>query len=469
MGPLGIRRPPEWGVDPTPEKVRILRTFDLFVFWASLAVGLLVFAAGALLVTIFGLNLKEVIIVTIIGSVIGALLLAGAGMFGAKYGVPAMVSLRPVLGKKGSYVPSALNILQLVGWTSFELYIMGLAATILSGPILGELTIFFWIIVFSLVVVAFAIGGPLIVIRAWLEKVAIWLVFISTAIIVYVVFIQPISWDARFVMDLTATPPVLVESSGATISLLLAVDLVIAMPISWWPLVSDYNRFAKSTKDGARGTFMGYMFANFIFFFLGAAMVVATSGIDAIVAIGSLGLGSMILLLNLVDETDNAFADVYSTALSFQNIRKKTKQLTVIGVATAISVLVAGYLAIRHEPIGGGYENFLLIIGAIAVPLLGILIADYFIVRRGSYDIKEFYDAAPSFRWKAFVAWVPGIILYYILSPSLVQVLHPEYQGLPISIGASVPAFILSALLYVGLSRPWALPHRNPKPYGTKH
>ena len=195
MGPLGIRRPPEWGVDPTPEKVRILRTFDLFVFWASLAVGLLVFAAGALLVTIFGLNLKEVVIVTIIGSVIGALLLAGAGMFGAKYGVPAMVSLRPVLGKKGSYVPSALNILQLVGWTSFELYIMGLAATILSGPFLGELTIFFWIIVFSLVVVAFAIGGPLIVIRAWLEKVAIWLVFISTAIIVYMVFIHPISWD----------------------------------------------------------------------------------------------------------------------------------------------------------------------------------------------------------------------------------------------------------------------------------
>jgi NCS1 family nucleobase:cation symporter-1 len=459
MGNLGIRRPPEWGVDPTPEKVRILRTFDLFVFWTSLAVGLLVFVAGTLLILVSKLTLWEAMGAAVLGSIVGAAVLAGAGVFGAKFGVPTMVSLRPVLGTKGSWVPSALNIVQLVGWTAFELYIMGYAATVLSGPFLGELTMFFWIVIFSLVVIALAIGGPLVVIRTWLEKVAIWLVLISTVIIAYQVFSHPIPWDSRCVLVTSAGNASLLCTPGGGGNVLSAIDLVIAMPISWWPLISDYNRFARSKKDASVGTILGYTFANFLFFFLGAAMIVSTGTGDAISAIGLMGLGSMALLLILVDEADNAFADVYSTALSFQNIRKKTKQSVVIIIATAIS-LVAAYrisMVAASDPLsGGGYEYFLYLIGALFVPLLGVLLADFFLIRRGNYDIKEFYGGAPSFRWRAFVAWIPGIVLYYWLTPDLVRLVIPSFQGIGSSVGASIPSFLLSAFVYTALRKlPW--------------
>ena len=443
MGPLGIRRPPEWGVDPTPETVRILRTFDLFVFWSSLAVGLLVLIAGSLLVITYNLTLWETVVVAFVGSLIGALVLAGAGVFGSKYGVPMMVGLRPILGTKGSWVPSAVNIFQLVGWTSFELYVMGFAATAISGAFLGGYTIPFWIIIFSIVVVVLALGGPIAVIKTWLEKVAIWLILISMVVVGYFIFAHPtnpFSWGTR------AQP-------GGSGSLLLAIDLVIAMPISWWPLISDFNRFAKNRMSAAVGTISGYTFANFLFYFLGAALILATGAVDAIAGIAMLGLGSFVLLLILVDETDNAFADVYSAALSFQNIRKKTKQLSVIVVATIISLGVAIYLSGTNELVTFGYENFLLMIGALFVPLLGIVLADFWLVRKGNYSIGEFYGKSPRVRWRPFAAWIPGIILYYGLSPSLVQALFPSFQGLPYTIGASVPSFVLSALLYTVLSK----------------
>src|SRR5213596_174977 len=104
-----LRRPPEWGVEPVPDSLRVLRTFDLFVLWSSLGAGLLVFAAGALLVQLFGRTLWEAFLVSLAGSVLGSVLLAAAGHHGSQAGVPTMVSLRPILGRSGSYAPPSQN------------------------------------------------------------------------------------------------------------------------------------------------------------------------------------------------------------------------------------------------------------------------------------------------------------------------------------------------------------------------
>src|SRR3989449_2953164 len=176
---LRLRRPPEWGVDPVPDSLRILRTFDFFVLWSSLGVGLLVLAAGALLVTL-GLTLWESILVSLVGSVVGSVLLAAAAHHGSRAGVPTMVSLRPILGRSGSYVPTGLNVLQLLGWTAFELLIMAQAAAILTGNILGPWTAAFFVPVWGGITMALALGGPLALVRNWLERFAIWIVYRST-------------------------------------------------------------------------------------------------------------------------------------------------------------------------------------------------------------------------------------------------------------------------------------------------
>src|SRR5947209_11983558 len=139
MASLRIRRPPEWGVDPVPERLRTLRAFDLFVLWSSLGVGLLVLAAGTLLV-FQGLSILEILGVSLVGSVIGSVLLAGAAHHGSRAGVPTMVSLRPILGRSGSYAPTGLNVVQLLGWTAFDLLVMSEATAILTDQFLGPWT-----------------------------------------------------------------------------------------------------------------------------------------------------------------------------------------------------------------------------------------------------------------------------------------------------------------------------------------
>src|SRR5437867_7489700 len=177
-----VRRPPEWGVEPVPHGLRVLRTFDLFVLWSSLGIGLLVLAAGTLLIGL-GLTLAESAIVALVGSVLGSLMLAAAAHHGSRAGVPTMVSLRPILGRRGSYIPTALNVFQLLGWTTFELLVMGIAAATLVGEVFGPATALVFVPVFATIVAALALGGPLAVIRPWLRKPAICLAYASSAAI----------------------------------------------------------------------------------------------------------------------------------------------------------------------------------------------------------------------------------------------------------------------------------------------
>ncbi|HYS99843.1 MAG TPA: cytosine permease [Thermoplasmata archaeon] len=445
-----FRRPPEWGVEPVPESLRILRTFDLFVLWSSLGVGLLVLAAGTLLVVGVGLGLTvwESAAVAVVGSVIGSCMLAAAAHHGSRAGVPTMVSLRPILGKRGSYVPTVLNVFQLLGWAAFELLVMGIAAATLLGDVFGPWTAALFVPIFGAIVAGLAIGGPLAVVRGWLERFAIWLVYASTAAIAIALLLRGPDPGIRF-------QPALF--SGTT-SLLLGLDLVIAMPVSWWPLVSDYNRFERSGRDSVLGTTAGYTIANTVFYVLGAGLValgLSQGETNFLAVIGLLGLGAFPLLIILVDETDNAFANVYSTAVSIQNLTPRRRQLAFILAATGIAMAGAGLLWARGEGIGGSYEGFLLLVGGLFVPLLGVVIADSFIVRRNHYSKGDFFEAAPRWRWPAFASWIPGAALYFVI----------VLFGLPI--GATLPSFALAAGLHVTLSRvEHSLARRSPATAG---
>ncbi len=435
---IRLRRPPEWGVDPVPETLRVLRTFDLFVLWSSLGIGLLVLAAGTLLVGVgnsgLGLTLGESAVVAFVGSVLGSVMLAAAARHGSHAGVPTTVSLRPILGRRGSYVPTALNVFQLLGWATFELLVMGIAATTLVGDVFGPFTVDWFILIFGAVVAAFAIGGPLVVVRGWLERFAIWFVYASTAAIAIALVLRGPDPTFRYAPQYFSGPA----------SLFLALDLVIAMPVSWWPLISDYNRFARSSKDSLIGTAAGYTIANTVFYLLGAGLIalgISLGESNFLAVIGLLGLGAFPLLIILVDETDNAFADVYSTAVSIQNFAPKRRQLSFIIAATAIAMAGSAVLWGLGEGIGGEYESFLLLIGGLFVPLLGVVIADSFVVRRGAYAKADFFEAAPRWRWPAFAGWIPGVALYFAI----------VFFALPI--GATLPAFSLAAGLHIAFSK----------------
>ncbi|MCS7116162.1 MAG: putative hydroxymethylpyrimidine transporter CytX [Nitrososphaerota archaeon] len=425
---MKIRFPPEWGIEPVSKDYRYLRFIDYFILWTSLGKGLLVFWAGSLLVP--QLSLNAALLIIIVGSIIGSLPLALVGVMGSDNAIPTMVVLRPSFGIYGSYLPSILNIIQLVGWTVFEIVVMALAANNISKSAFGYSNFYLWVIIFTTFCVLMGIVGPIAVVREWLEKFAFWILYGSTVWIAYSAL------TTRNFLDLIALP------AQGDLPLLLAMDIVIAMPISWMPLIADYNRFARNSKEGFWGTFIGYIIANVIGYGVGAILILSMGTTDVVSAIMLVHLGAFALVLILIYEVDNGFADLYSAAVSIQNLFPRLKQrllIITLGILSAILAMLIGE-KVYH------YEWFLLWIGSVFVPVFGVAFVDYFLVKNRRYDLEMLYGLKGAYKYRgginirAIVAWSTGVLIYY----SIVWYIP--------WLGASIPSLLTSAFTYWILS-----------------
>lgn len=457
------REAPSWGVRPTSSEVRRLSGLDFAILWGDLGIGLLVLVTGALLVPALGL--PQALLAIAVGSLIGCVPLALVGRAGAREGVPGMVLLRPTLGTRGSYLPTILNIAQLVGWTAFELWAMALVASRITGPVLGIAGFTFWLAAAALVCLLLSLGGPVVVVRRWMARFGVWVV-VAVAAWVTIRLLTAADLGA-----LWSRP-----GGGGFPPFWGAVDLVIAMPVSWIPLVADYNRFARRGSSSAGGTYAGYLLANLWFYSLGALLILgagapapSVTGIaDGIVALAG---GSVVLVALLVGETDEAFADIYSAAVSAQNLVPRLNQRVGVVAVTAIGVAVAAWLVGLPDEGVLTYEFFLLLIGSIFVPLFGVFLADYEVVRRrrryraeALFDHRGPYRYAAGFNPAAMAAWALGFATYHWIAPtslggwaSAVETFFSEWLGLPFplfdgAVPASVVAFAAAFAAYLAIA-----------------
>lgn len=413
---------PQWGIDPVPPKHRILGGFDYFILWSSLGVGLLVFSAGSFLSEA---PFYYALLAIIIGSIAGSILLSLAGKIGSDHAIPSLIGIRPAFGLYGSYLAAILNIIQLIGWTTFEILILSKAAQNLTNLHVP----FLWNIIFGIVIALFGIFGPLFLVKQWLSKFAIWIVYASSIIILVALLSQNLSNS--------------ISAVGKDMSFFVALDLVIAMPISWMPLVSDYNRFAKTSKGAFMGTLIGFSITNIIFY-LGGLLLGLGDVSSILISIQSILFG-FILLVMVVDEVDNAFADIYSAAISSQSIFRNLNQRYLIIGFTALSTILSIFVSIE------GYQQFLLLIGALFIPLFGVLLTDYFVVKRGKYQTDVIYgngNKMIKIGYPAIIAWSIGAILYYLLSQ-----LSPIYVSQIPTVGSTIPSLIASSLLYLLITK----------------
>jgi putative hydroxymethylpyrimidine transporter CytX len=446
-----VEAPPEWGIEPIPATHRYLGFIDYFALWSSLGVGLLVLVAGTFLVP--GLGLSQALAAILIGTLIGNLLLASAGVIGSETALPTMVLLRPALGVRGSLLPTALNVLQLIGWGSFEIFIMAQAANGIAKGLLGIDAYAGWAVAVAAFCTLLAIGGPLAVVRQWLKRFAIWLVLGTSIYLTWYLFSH---YDIR---ALLAAP------GNGNLPFWIGVDLVIAMPVSWLPLVADYNRFASRAGAAFWGTYVGYLIANLWFFGLGATFVLVLKAQDIVPAILSVAGGWVALLLLVTDETDNGFANIYSTAVSLQNAVPRVAQRRLIIGIGAICLAIAVLAKIAQ------YEIFLFLIGAFFVPLFGVQAAHYFVISRRRYDAAGLVanpprGAAPGVRWVAVTIWLLGFVLYQWIAPTGIEGWKTflggifNALGLPFPLdavatrlGASIPSFLFAFVAYVLVGR----------------
>jgi nucleobase:cation symporter-1, NCS1 family len=423
-------RTPSWGIEPVPERLRTFGALDNAMLWGSLGLSLLVLVAGTVLVP--ALSLRDALLAILVGGIFGNALLGLAALLGAEAGVPAMVLLRAPLGRQGSWLPTALNVLQNLGWTIFEVLVIATAAhALVHGPM------WLWKLVAAAAATALALVGPIGFVREWVKRFALWIVLASLAYLTW--------WalhDAHL-SALWARP-----GKGGFPSFWQGVDLMVAMPVSWLPLAADYTRFSRDGRGAFWGTALGYVVPNMWLYALGAILLLSRGLADApsvLTAIAGGGAAAAVALLALmVDETKEPFANVYSAAVSLQNVVPQVPQRVLIVAVGAVSTV--GVFAIDLVQ----YANFLLLLGSFFVPLFGILLAQWLLGRRDPF-------AAPAFRPAQTAAWLAGFCLYQWLSPVgpawWTRVLEHTHPGLG-AIGGSLPSFAAAFVLSVALTLP---------------
>ena len=421
-----------WGIEPVPDRLRVLGTLDTGLLWGNLGVSLLVIVAGAALVP--ALSLPHALVAILLGCVIGNTMLGVAGAIGADARVPGMVLMRAPLGRRGSYLPTGVNVLQGLGWSIFELLIIATAAAALSDELFGFRAQWLWTLVFGAVAFVLALLGPIGFVRRFVRRIAVWAVPFA---LVY------LTWWALDGADLGAHWDAPGEGG---LSVWQGADIVVAITVSWVPLAADYTRFSRSKRAGGVGSGVGYFVPDAWLLALGVLLVLSRDLSDpgalpaAVVAGGFAAILALFALL--VTETDEAFANVYSSAVSLQNLAPRAAQPLLIAAVSAVAT--AGALVIDLV----SYQSFLLLLGSVFVPLFAVLLADW--LAAGRHYTEDDIFQAPKWRVGLVAAWFAGFALYQWLYPTgpawwvdLVQKLNPPEWGL----GATVPSFIVSFMI----------------------
>ena len=294
------------------------------------------------------------------------------------------------------------------------------AANALSRQTFGISNPMLWTLGFGLLATWLAVVGPVSFVRRFLRAFGLWLLLAGAGWL---------SWRLLADHDLAA---LLAKAGTGEMSFGAGVDLVIAMPLSWLPLIADYSRFGRTSSGMFRGTILGYGLANIWFMGLGAAYALIAGGGETLLlsALAASG-GGVALLLIIVDEADNAFADIHSAAVSSATL-VPLKPANLAMLFGALCTAIALFAPIAR------YEGFLLLIGSVFAPLFGVLLTDHFLVRR-----RASVEAPAGLNPPSLLAWVIGVAAYQALSR-----LAPD-------LGATLPSFVAAGVAYWGLKRAW--------------
>ena len=310
------------------------------------------------------------------GHIIGCCMMFFAGLIGARMRKSAMETVKMSFGQKGGLLFAVLNVLQLVGWTAIMIYDGALAADNIfhSGA-------WIWCIVIgALIILWIAVGVTNL---GKINTIAMAALFILTIILCRVIF---------FGGTETAGMGSDAMSFGA------AVELSVAMPLSWLPVISDYTREAQKPVKATAASVIVYGLVSCWMYVIGMGAAIYTGESDIAVIMAKAGLGIAALLIVIFSTVTTTFLDAYSAGVSAESIFAKLK-----GGHVGIVVTVIGTIAAILFPMDD-ITDFLYLIGSVFAPMIAVQIADVFILRKD----KKLTD----FAWKNLVIWLIGFIVY---------------------------------------------------------
>ena len=414
--------PSNEALTPVPSAARAFDWSDHASLWFSLGVGLLVMQVGAYLVPALGA--QQALLAIVAGSVLGAGLLAWVAKIGCDSGLASAGLMQAVYGRGFARLPIVLNILQLLGWGAFELVVMR-DATVAIGRHAGALQAPGWSVAATLLwggLLALLVGGSMVrLVRRLVARFALPLVILS---------LLWLTWQFAAMADAQGAAAAWRRPGEGGMSVLAALDLVIAMPVSWLPLVADYARHGRDGRAALRGTWIGYAAANAWCYALGVLVALTLPSQDLVTALLLAQGGLVALSLVLVDEVDNAYGDAYSGAVSSHSLLPAwTIRRWGFAIVAACTLLA---LALPMHSL----EPFLLLLSSVFVPLFGVILG-----RLAGADAVAALTAAKKVERLPVALWIAGIAVYH-----LCRVQAP-------SLGAALPSLALTFALAL-LTRP---------------
>jgi putative hydroxymethylpyrimidine transporter CytX len=407
--------------EPVPQTLGLL---DQFGLWGNLGVSLLGFTGAIFVLQPMGsgtpeLSMLAALTAIVAGTLLGSLVLALSGVPGVQTGAPAMVLLRGLFGARVSYLPTALNVLQLFGWSIFELVTISTAAQTVAPAVPR------W----GYVLIAGALTG-LLTIRP-LGAIRVLRRYATIAVTIVMVYL--------LVQLLRHPLPSLTH--GTWSGFWVATDTVVAVAISFAPLAADYMRHSRSTRSAFAGSVVGYSVTQVLCYVIGLLALVTVARGDSTKIFGAfiaLPVGSLGFAILAARELDQSFADVYSTAVSIQNLRPLWDRRVLAGLITALVTAGALWLNIAD------YENFLTLLGSVFVPMSAVVICDYFcFAGRTRWDLSE---AARS-RWSMLVPWAVGFVVYQLINPGYISWWASAWTSFGHDIGFTVESWMSASLL----------------------
>ena len=323
---------------------------DHTALWFSMGVGLLVMQVGASLMP--ALSAREALLAIVAGSLLGAGLLAWVASLGARHGLSSSALIGSALGRSFALLPVGLNVLQLLGWTAFELVVMrdGSAALLQRMGLGSTWSSYAITLVWGALLIALAAGSMVGLVRRFVSRFGLPLVVLS---------LIWLSWQFGQRLAAQGFAAWWNKPGAGGTTALQALDLVIAMPVSWLPLVADYARYGRSARS-------------------------------TLIALGFI----------LIDEVDNAYGDVHSGAVSAHFLSRSRWTIRRLGVALAALATAAALVLPIHS-----LEPFLLLLSSIFVPLFGVVLSQ---LALGALPARA------GVRWGPALLWLAGIACFHL-------------------------------------------------------
>lgn len=371
--------------------------FENGLIWFGAAVSLAEILTGTYIAP---LGFQRGLAAILVGHLIGCILLFLSGVIGGSVRKSAMESVKMSFGQKGSLLFAALNVLQLVGWTAIMIYDGAIAADGIMHT--GR---WVWCLVIGALIILWILVG--VTNLGKINTIAMAALFILTIVLCKVIFFD--SGMAGAAVD------------DGSMSFGAAVELSVAMPLSWLPLISDYTREAEKPVKATAASAIVYGLVSCWMYIIGMGAAIFTGEYDIALIMVKAGLGIAGLIIVIFSTVTTTFLDAYSAGVSSETIFSGVR-----GKYAAVLVTIIGIIGAIVYPMDN-ITDFLYLIGSVFAPMIAVQIADFFFLKRNA-ETKTVQTAN-------LIVWAVGFIVYRIL------------MRIDLPLGNTLPDMVITILL----------------------